>query len=76
MLEMRRECFRLAQENSVTDFSEGLPLEIYERLLKGVLGRTMSGSGNAVSWDETVEELKKQLDFAVMTANDTEPVGP
>ena len=76
MLEMRRECFRLAQENPVTDFSEGLPLEIYERLLKGVLGRTMSGGGNAVSWDETVEELKKQLDFAVMTANDTEPVGP
>ena len=76
MIVMRRECFRLAEEDPVLDFSRGMPSDTYSNLLKGVLGRTMLGGGHAVSWDETVEGLRRQLDFAVMTANDTEPTGP
>ena len=76
MIVMRRECFRLAEESSVIDFSRGMPQDTYNNLLKGVTGRSMLGGGHAVSWSDTVEELRRQLDFAVMTANDTEPTGP
>ena len=75
MIVMRRQCFLLAQDRPVLDFTEGMPEEIYTRLLKGVSGRTMSGE-DAAEWTETAEEVRKQLSYAVMKANDTEPTGP
>ena len=76
MIVMRRECFRLAEEAPVLDCSKGLPGDTYDKLLAGVLGRTVRRGDSAVSWEDTVEELRRQLDFAVMAANDTEPTGP
>ena len=75
MIVMRRQCFMLAQDRPVLDFTEGMPEEIYPRLLKGVSGKTMSGE-DAAEWAETLEEVRKQLSYAVMKANDTEPTGP
>ena len=77
MVLMRRQCIAQADENPVLDCTKGLPDEIYGNLkLEGILGRTMLPGDSAVSWEDTVEELRPRLSYAVMKANDTEPTGP
>lgn len=75
MTVMLRQCAYQAAESPVLDCTRGLPEEIYNNLKLGdVLGRTMQSE--AVSWDDTVKQLRPQLSYAVMRANDTGPAGP
>ncbi len=64
-----------AGQSPVVDLSKGLPSTSAEKIYETV-SASLPLNGPAVRWEDTVGQVRKQLDYAVRTANDPEPVGP
>ena len=76
MLEMRRECYSLAERAPVIDCSSGMPRGVEEGLYHDAVSGTVLSEDKALSWEEVLERYRKQVEYAVLTTNDTEPIGP
>ena len=68
MYEMREETYKLAAQNPVFNFSQGISAEMdsaYEGLSQG----TMITGGDQKTWTEVRGEYEKQVDFLIKEAN-------
>ncbi|MBR6103142.1 MAG: extracellular solute-binding protein [Ruminococcus sp.] len=73
---MFEECVRLARECPVFSCAEGMPLPEFGAMADKAASAVLPESGSAVPWQETASGIRTQLDYAVRTANDPEPLGP
>ncbi|MGN0593743.1 MAG: extracellular solute-binding protein, partial [Hominimerdicola sp.] len=68
MIEMREEVYRLANENPVYDFQEGVSAEL-STLMVNINQATMITGGEATTWTACVAENEKAVDYILKEAN-------
>lgn len=71
-----RVLYSLAKEYPVVSCTYGMPLSEFGAMAEKALSSVLPETGSAVSWQTAASEIRTQLEYAVRTANDPEPLGP